>query len=128
MAFKNNAIVTLWNNKTTGKIAEFYDKYADLQVSSRKLNRQTNEYETDFSGRVRCLGKAFETLKTLSLEEKMRLKLTDVEVTNKWDKAKNTMFVNYIVWDLEVFSNPEKENDGETLKEISVEDDDNFPF
>ena len=132
MAFRNNAIATLWNNNDWGTVIKFSDKYADIQMSTQKKNRLTNEYETDFSSKVRCLGKAFETLKTLELREKFRIKLLDVEVTNKYDKEKKVMYVNYLVWDLEPYVMPEQQANGDKTKseliETSVGNDDDFPF
>lgn len=108
MAFKNGAFATLWNvDKQNQKLINFYDKYADIQISTSKKNSQ-NRYENDFMGKVRCFGHALEVLKSVQLAEKDRVKLLEVEVTNKYDAATKKTYMNYTCWDLEVPANTPK--------------------
>lgn len=101
MAFKNNAFATLWNiDKENKKVAKFSDKYADIQVTTSKKNKD-GKYETDFTGKVRCFGKALETLQELQFTEKDKVKLVEVEVNNKYDPIKKQTYINYICWELE---------------------------
>lgn len=102
MGFKNKCYVTVWNDKETGKVVQVFDKYATATVSTSKKNPNAkNGYETDFNGRVRFIGRAFEKIRTLALEDKDRLQLLEVETTNYYDKEKQRLFTNYICWDFE---------------------------
>ena len=102
MGFKNGAFCTTWKNKQTDKVIELYDKYAEVQVSTSKKNANAkNGYETDFSGRVRFLGRAFEKIRTLALEEKDRLQLLEVETTSRYDAQTKRTYTNFICWDFE---------------------------
>ena len=102
MGFKNKCYVTVWNDKKTGKVLQIFDKYATATVSTSKKNPNAkNGYETDFNGSVRFIGRAFEKIRTLALEDKDRLQLLEVETTNYYDKEKQRLFTNYICWDFE---------------------------
>ena len=71
MGFKNKCYVTVWNDKETGKVVQVFDKYATATVSTSKKNPNAkNGYETDFNGRVRFIGRAFEKIRTLALPRK----------------------------------------------------------
>lgn len=108
MGFRNGTFATLWNvDKQNGKLINFAEKYADISVSTSRKNAQS-QYETDFTGKVRCFGHALEVLKSVQLAEKDRVKLLEVDVTNTYDKVKKTMYHNYTCWDLEVASNAPK--------------------
>lgn len=109
MGFKNGAFATLWNvDKENNKLINFYEKYADISVAISKKDKADDSYKTDFSSRVRCIGKAFETLKSVQLAEKDRIKLLEVEVTNSYDKDKKVLYTNYICWNLEPAGNVQK--------------------
>ena len=74
-------------------------KAAKVRISTSKKNKQTDQYEDDFGGYAMFAGQAFAKLNTIS--EKSRIKVTDFEVTNKYDKEKNTTAFNVTVWDFE---------------------------
>ncbi len=102
MGYKNGAFCTVWNNKETGKVVQLFEKYAEVTVStSKKSQTAKGGYETDFNGRVRFIGRAFEKIRTMALAEKDRLKLLEVETTNYYDKAKGKLYTNHICWDFE---------------------------
>ena len=108
MGFKNNNFGTLWCiDKDTKKVVALADRYADIQISTSKKNSK-GEYETDFSGRVRCLGKAFEKIKEYSLREKDKIKLLEVETTNKYVADRRQTYTNFLCWDLEVLDTKDK--------------------
>lgn len=104
MAFKASCICTLWANKQTGKVVTAYEgkSYVDIRVSTSKKNKQTNQYETDFSGNVRCFGHAKEVLESVVLNEKDKVKLLEVEVSNHYDPTKRTTYTSFTCWDLEL--------------------------
>ncbi len=109
MAFKNNCVATLWKvDKENGKVVDIHEKYADISISTSKQNRDTAKYETDFAGKVRLLGQAFDKIKQINLTEKDKIKLINVEVNNKYDASKRVTYTNYICWDIEVFDHKDK--------------------
>ena len=102
MGYKNGAYCTVWTDKQTQKVVNMFDKYAEVQVTTSKKNANAkNGYETDFSGRVRFIGKAFEKIRTMALAEKDKLKLLEVETTSKYDTQRQRQFTNFICWDFE---------------------------
>lgn len=102
MGFKNGCYVTCWADKQTQKVVTLYEKYAEVQVSTSKKNANArNGHETDFSGRVRFIGRAFEKIRTMAIADKDKLKLLEVETTNKYDAQKQRSFTNYICWEFE---------------------------
>lgn len=93
MGFRTGAYATIWQVKQ-GK-----GNYTDVRLSISKKNRQTNEYEQDFSGFVRFIGTAHQ--RASSLKEKDRIKIGDCEVTNSYDKEKNITYTNFAVFSFE---------------------------
>lgn len=100
MGLKNNGFCTVWNNKETKTVVQLFEKYAEVTISTSK-KKPNGQYETDFNGKVRFIGKAFEKIRTMALAEKDRLKLLEVETTNNYDKAKGKLYTNHICWDFE---------------------------
>lgn len=101
MGLKNGAFCTVWRlNNGDNKMVDLKEKYCDIMISINKKNSQGN-FEKDFSGKLRCLGNALKVIKGLSLSEKDRLKLLEIEVSNKYDKNTRKTYTNYICWDLE---------------------------
>lgn len=102
MGYKNNCFATAWTDKQTQKVVNIYDKYAEVLMTTSKKNANArNGYETDFSGRVRFIGRAFEKIRTMALAEKDKLKLLEVETTSRYDTQKQRQFTNFICWDFE---------------------------
>lgn len=102
MAFKNGCYATLWNmEKDKEGVINMYDKYAEINITTGRKNKD-GKYTTDFSGRVRCLGSAYETISQLELKEKDRVRLLEVECTNKHDKEKGKTYTNFTCWSLEL--------------------------
>lgn len=93
MGFRNGAYATIWEVKQ-GK-----GNYTDVRLSISKKNKQTEQYETDFSGFVRFIGTAHQ--KASRLKEKDRIKLGDCEVTNSYDKEKKVTYTNFAVFSFE---------------------------
>ena len=93
MGFRTGAYATIWQVKQ-GK-----GNYTDVRLSISKKNRQTNEYEQDFSGFVRFIGTAHQ--RANSLKERDRIRIGDCEVTNSYDKEKNVTYTNFAVFSFE---------------------------
>lgn len=95
MGFRTGSFATIW-----GTVESISDTRAKARISISRRNRQTGEYDTDFSGFVDFIGTAA-VKKAMTLKEKDRIKLGDVDVSNKYSKEKNITYVNYKVFSFE---------------------------
>lgn len=93
MGFRTGAYATIWEVKPGN------GNYTDVRLSISKKNRQTDQYEQDFSGYVRFIGTAHQNASTLS--EKDRIKIGDCEVTNNYNKEKKVTYTNFAVFSFE---------------------------
>lgn len=94
MGFKQDAYAKVWKIENKGN-------YHVGQISTSKKNKQTDQYETDFNSNfVRFIGTAHSMAAKLSDGD--RIKIGSCEVTNKYDKEKNTTYTNYMVYSFEV--------------------------
>lgn len=100
MGFRNGAYLTLWEINDKGN-------YADCRCSASKKNKQTNQYETDWSGFCRFIGKAHDVVIALSGEHP-RVKIGECEVSNNYSKEKNITYTNYAVFTCEAADEPQQ--------------------
>ena len=123
MGYKNNCFCTAWENKATNKVINKYEKYAEVQLSTSK--KVDGQYKNDWSDKVRFVGKAFEKIKDIELAEKDKIKLLEVEVTNKYDKERKLTYTNYVCWDFECIDTPKQSapQQPEVVGEITPLDD-----
>ena len=94
MGFRNEGYATVWS---TERISDGVTK---VRISTSRKNKDTNEYEQDFSGFVRFVGRGV-AARALALHEKDRIKLGNVEVTTSYNKEKKIEYVNYTCFDFE---------------------------
>lgn len=104
MGFSVNSYAKVWGVEDKGKYS-----VVELSVSKKAKDRDGNEikdengrtvYDIEFSNKfVRFVGKAHELAKTLQKNDS--IKILNCDVTNKYDKEKNTTFTNYVVFDAE---------------------------
>lgn len=94
MGFRKEAFATIWSVESTS------DTLTKARISISRKNKQTGEYDTDFSGFVSFVGTAA-AKKAAGLKEKDRIRLGDVDVTNKYDKEKNVTYTNYKIFSFE---------------------------
>jgi len=94
MGFRTKNYCTVWEVKSVS------DVNTKARISSSRKNKQTGEYETDFSGFVNFVGTAV-AKKALGLKEKDRIRLGDVDVTTKYDKEKKVTYTNYKIFSFE---------------------------
>ena len=99
MGFKQDArFVKVWEVENKGN-------YHIVSISTSKKNKETGEYETDFSNKfVRFVGAAHTMASNLKKGDV--IKLGNCEVTNSYSKERNTTYTNYVVYSFE------KESDG----------------
>ena len=92
MGFRTGAFATVW-----GEPNRKSDTLTSVRISiSRKL-KDSDDYEQDFGGFVSFIGTAC-AKKALSLKEKQRIRLGDVDLTNRYDKEKNVTYNNPTVY------------------------------
>jgi hypothetical protein len=92
MGFRKDVLATVWS------VEPVSDTITKARISTSRKNKQTEEYDTDFSGFVGFVGTAA-AKKAARLKEKDRIRLGDVEVTNKYDKEKKVTYTNFTVFD-----------------------------
>lgn len=95
MAFGNGQFMKIWEVADKGS-------YTEVSMSSSKKNKQTGEYETDFSSKyVRFVGKA----KLQNPMKGQRIKITECSVSNIYYKDGERQFLknpNYVVFSYEL--------------------------
>lgn len=93
MGFRNNAYAKVWKSEDKGN-------YSIVELSTSKKNKQTDQYETDFSSKfVRFIGQAHTDIK--NTQDGDRIKLTEVEVTNSYNKETKQGYTNFLVYGFE---------------------------
>lgn len=95
MGFRKDAFATVWSSEVVS------DTMTKCRISISRRNKQTGEYETDFSGFVSFVGTAA-AKKAAALKEKDRIKLGDIDVTNRYDKERNQSYTNFKVFSFEI--------------------------
>lgn len=95
MGFRTGAYAKVW------EVTPMSDTSTKVRLSVSRKNKQTNEYEQDFSGFVLAIGTAA-AKKASCLKQGDRIKLGDVDVTTKYDKERNTTFTNFKIFSFEM--------------------------
>lgn len=95
MGFRKDAFCTVWS------VDPVSDVRTKARISISRKDKQTGEYTEDFSGFVSFFGTAA-AKKAATLKERDRIKLGDVDVRSKYDKAKNITYYNFNVYSFEV--------------------------
>lgn len=94
MGFRTGAYATVWTVEAKSP------SVTKVRISISKKNRNTGEYEQDFSGFVNFCGSTASD--ALKLHEKDRIKLGDVDVTSRYDKEKKVEYINYACFGFEM--------------------------
>jgi len=94
MGFRSQAFCKVW------EITPQTDTRTKGRISISRKNRQTGEYETDFSGFVSFLGTAA-AKKAAILKEGDRIRLGDVDVSNRYDKERQITYTNFNIFSFE---------------------------
>lgn len=95
MGLRTGACATIWTSEPVS------DTMTKCRISISRKNKQTGEYETDFSGFVSFIG-SLAAKKAAGLKEKDRIRLGDVDVTNRYDKEKGVTYTNFKVFSFDI--------------------------
>lgn len=93
MGFRVNSYATVWSVESTRP------NVTKVRLSTSRRNKQTGEYEQDFSGFCNFVGNC--AVDALQLREKDRIKLGDVDVTSRYDREAHREYINYTVFSFE---------------------------
>lgn len=125
MGFRKGAYATVW------EVRNGSGNWMDVRLSISKKNRQSGEYETDFSGFARFIGDAAD--KASCLGERARIKIGECDVTNYYNKEKGITYTNFAVFSFEdadggsSSGNRNQKNGGDGFMSYA-DDDGDLPF
>ena len=94
MGFRTGAWAKVW------EVTPMSDTSTKVRISVNRKNKQSGEYEQDFSGFVLAIGTAA-AHKAAGLKEGDRIKLGDVDVSTKYDKDKKITYTNFKMFSFE---------------------------
>lgn len=127
MGFRSGSYATIWS----------VDPVSDVQTKARisvsRKNKQSGEYETEFSGFVNFFGTAA-AKKAACLKEKDRIKIGDCDVKTHYDKEKNITYYNFNIFSFEVQGNNAGGNTNTSTRDVVPDvddgeiDDERLPF
>ena len=122
MAFRNGAYATVW------QVEKKTDRVTQVRISTSRKNKETDQYEQDFSGFISILGN--DAPKALTLHEKDRIKLGDVSVTTRYDKEKQKEYVYYNCYGFETVQPLGQQNRVDESEGVNLTDGDttDIPF
>lgn len=124
MGFRTGAFAKIW------EVTPMSDTSTKLRMSVSRKNKQSGEYEQDFSGFVLAIGTAA-AKKAACLKEGDKIKLGDVDVSTKYDKEKKITYTNFKMFSFEVDGDSDSSEDTTDLQPTVDEgeiDDSRLPF
>ena len=125
MGFRTGAFATVWS------VERVSDTFTKGRISISRKDKNTGEYVQDFGGFVSFLGTACAS-RALGLKEKDRIKLGDVDVSNRYDKEKQTTYTNFNIFSYEMANDTGAGGNTHAAPQPAVDDgepdDDRLPF
>lgn len=94
MGFRTGAFCKVW------EVTPVSDTNVKVRISTSRKNKETNEYEQDFSGFASIVG-SVAAKNAASLKAGDRIKLGDVDVTTRYVAEKKTTYTNYRIFSFE---------------------------
>ena len=94
MGFRPGAWASVWSVEP-GK-----GNFTNVRLSISRKNKETDQYEDEFSGFCMFIGEA--RAKAEHLKERDRIKLGDVDVTRRYDKEKQKEYYTFKVFSFEM--------------------------
>lgn len=114
MGFRYGAYMRIWE-------LEPHEKFTTARVSTSHKNKQTGDYEQDFSGFVTLIGAAH--TEAAGMQPNCTVRIGNCEVTNRYDKEKQKSYTNFNVYS---FKHDDGENERPAQKpdavDVSVDD------
>lgn len=95
MGFRQNGFMTVWSVEPSKS-----GNTTRVRLSSSRRNKQTDQFEQDFSGFCTFIGDAHKLAK--NLQERDRIKILECDVGTTYDKEKKVEYVNYKVFSFEM--------------------------
>ena len=95
MGFRTGAYAKVW------EVIPMSNTSTKLRISISRKNKQSGEYEQDFSGFVLCIGSSA-AANALKLNEGSRIKLGDCDVSTKYDADKKITYTNFKLFSFEL--------------------------
>ena len=86
MGFRTGSFAKIWDIEDKGRSTR-------VRMSVSRKNRETGEYEQDFSGYCSLIGTAH--AKASRLKKGDRIRLGEVDVSTNFNKEQNREYVNY---------------------------------
>lgn len=122
MGFKQGAWATIWS---TESITPTMTK---SRISISRRDKESGEYIDDFSDYVVFVGSA-NASKALSLKERDRIQLGDVDVSRTYNKDKGVAYYNFKIFSFENGSNNLQKPPSKKAQAVDDGDaDDRLPF
>lgn len=125
MGFRTGTYAKVW------EVTPMSDTSTKLRISISRKNKQTGEYEQDFSGFVLCIG-SVAARNALKLKEGARIKLGDCDVTTKYDAQKKITYTNFKLFSFETEDSSGQAPQDNTAPQPTVDDgeidDSRLPF
>lgn len=98
MGFRSGAYATVW------EITPNSQTRTDGRISISRKNKETDEIVQDFGGFVYFVGTASAS-KAAGLKAKDRIKLGDVDVSNRYDKETGKTYTSFKIFSFDVVDN-----------------------
>lgn len=128
MGFRQGSFAKCW------AVEPKSNTHTQLRISISRKNRETGEYEQDFSGFVSCVGTAA-AKKAACLKEGDRIRLGDVDVTTTYNAERKQSYTNYKIFSFqtenEIENETPKESNNTPVDEVEpepVEEEPDLPF
>ena len=93
MGFRTGAYAKVWS------VEQGRGRFQKVRLSVSRKNKDTGEYDQEFSGFCMFIGNA--NAKAERLKEGDRIRLGDVDVSNKYDREAKREYVDFKVFDFE---------------------------
>lgn len=95
MGFRQDGFMTVWSVEPSKS-----GNTTRVRLSSSRKNKNTDEWEQDFSGFCTFIGDAHKA--AAKLKERDRIKILECDVGTTYNKEKKIEYVNYKVFDFEM--------------------------
>ena len=92
-----------------------------LRISISRKNRETGEYEQDFSGFVSCVGTAA-AKKAANLKEGDTIRLGDIDVSTTYNAERKITYTNYKIFSFQTNDEVEAEKNGGKTEKKPVDE------